>query len=99
MGRKGGVPNLQWAWTIACFALPVPFSSTRRRFIIEMGPASALFVIIGLLSIPLRSFKPIGFALAYFTCMITIIRGLAGTQKSLTLAVMVLMSSAIIYFG
>uniref|UniRef100_A0A7S1SF49 Glycosyl transferase family 25 domain-containing protein n=1 Tax=Alexandrium catenella TaxID=2925 RepID=A0A7S1SF49_ALECA len=99
MGRRGGVPNLQWAWTIACFALPVPFSSSRRRLIVEMGPASALFVVMCLLSIPLRSLKVAGFALAYLTCMITIIRSLAGTHKPATFTVMALLSAAVIYYG
>lgn len=99
MGRRGGVPNLQWAWTIATFALPVPFSSTRRRIIVEMGPCSSIFVIIILLCIPLRSLKPLGYALAYLTSMISVIRCLAGTQKLPTFLVMVLLSSALIAFG
>jgi len=99
MGRRGGVPNLQWGWTIAVFALPVPFSSTRRRFIIEMGPSSSVFVLMVLACIPLRSFKPMGFGLAYMTSLMSIIRGLAGTQKPVPLIVMCLLSAALIWFG
>jgi len=99
MGRRGGVPNLQWGWTIAVFALPIPFGSTRKRLIVEMGPSSSLFVLMVLACIPFRSFKPLGFGLAYLTSMICMIRWLAGTQKPLTLMVMALLSAAVIYFG
>mmetsp|Transcript_10641 Transcript_10641/g.28443 ORF Transcript_10641/g.28443 Transcript_10641/m.28443 type:complete len:467 (+) Transcript_10641:67-1467(+) len=92
MGKKAGVPNLTWAWTIACFAVPLPFS--RKRIIVEMGPATSLFVLMALSCIPLRSMTPLGFAFAYLDFIIFIIRGLAGTQKPLPLLALAAMSAA-----
>eukprot|EP00418_Pyrodinium_bahamense_P002344 CAMPEP_0179023442 /NCGR_PEP_ID=MMETSP0796-20121207/6931_1 /TAXON_ID=73915 /ORGANISM="Pyrodinium bahamense, Strain pbaha01" /LENGTH=490 /DNA_ID=CAMNT_0020719351 /DNA_START=69 /DNA_END=1542 /DNA_ORIENTATION=- len=99
MGTRAGLPNLTWAWTIAVFALPVPFSSSRRRLIVEMGPATSLMVLMILLCIPFRSLKPIGFGLAYMTSIVCMIRWLAGTQSPTTLGVMALLSGAFIWLG
>jgi len=97
MGKKAGVGNLTWAWTIACFALPIPF--TRKRIIVEMGPATSLFVLIALTCIPLKSVKPLGFAFAYLNIIISIIRGLSGTQKPLPILVLAAMSAACFVLG
>jgi len=99
MGKKAGVGNLTWAWTIACFALPIPFSSTRRRLIVEMGPSTSLMVLICLLCIPLKSFKPVGFGLLYMVSICCIIRLLAGTFKKTPMGLIALTGAAIVYFG
>lgn len=80
MGRQAGLPNLSWAWKTAIFALPVPFAS-RKRLIVELGPASSSFVLMLLTSIPLRSLRPVGVAVLYFDVIITTIRWLAGTSS------------------
>jgi len=101
MAKRGGAPCPAWTWTIACFALPIyiPFSSKKRRFIVEMGPSSAIFVLMCLACIPLRSLKPFGFGLLYFTGMITTIRWLAGTSNMLVTASLALLGGALLKFG
>jgi len=97
MGKKAGVPNLTWAWTIACFAMPIPFS--RKRIIVEMGPSTSFFVLMALSCIPLKSLKPLGYAFAYLTFIIFIIRGLAGTQKPLPILTLAAISAAFFRFS
>lgn len=97
MGRKAGVPNLTWAWKTAVFALPVPF--TKRRIIVEMGPSSSAFVLMLIACIPLRSFKPAGFAILYMNCVITMIRWLAGTLSIMPVTGLAALSAAFFYLG
>jgi len=101
MAKRGGAPCPAWTWTIACFAIPIyiPFSSKRRRLIVEMGPSSSIFVLICLASIPLRSLKPLGFGLLYFTSMITTIRWLAGTSNIMVTAFLAVLGGALLKFG
>lgn len=101
MAKCGGAPSPAWTWTIACFALPyyIPLSSRRRRFIVEMGPSSAIFVLICMSCIPLRSIKPLGFGLLYFDGMVTTIRWLAGTSSKMTTASLALLGGALLKFG
>lgn len=99
MGKRAGVPNLTWAWTIACFALPVPFSSSRRRIIVEMGPSTSLFVLILLSSFLVRSAKPVGVGLIYMASIIWVIRALNGTQKVLPIGTLFAMGAAFLWFG
>jgi len=101
MAQRGGAPNPAWTWTIACFALPIyiPFSSKRRRLVVEMGPSSSLFVLICLASIPLRSLKPLGLGLLYFDGMITTIRWLAGTRNAVVTGALALLGGALLRFG
>lgn len=99
MGKRGGLPNLNWAWTTAVFALPVPFNSTRRRIIVELGPASSLFVLIVLLCIPLRSLKPLGVGLLYLNSIISTIRWLAGTTSLRVTSGLALAGAGLIWLG
>lgn len=96
MGRRGGIPNLSWAWTLACFTIPLP---GRRRVIVELGPASSFFVILCLLSIPLRSVKPIGVAVLYFTCLMIIGRWLGGQSKASPVVILALIGRSLLRFG
>lgn len=99
MGRRGGVPNLTWAWKTAIFALPVPFSSKRRRIIVEMGPSSSLFVVMLCMAAFLRQPKLVGWALLYMSCISFVIRWLAGTHTVTTTAALTGLSAAFIVFG
>lgn len=95
LGRAAGVLNLTWAWKIACFALPVPCSTTRRRFIVEMGPASSAFILTILASCVLRSRRLAAAAVAYMLLICCIIRGLAGTFRFLPMASLALVSAVL----
>jgi len=97
MAKKGGLPNLTWAWKIAVFALPVPFSS--KRIIVEMGPSSSVFVLLCLLSIPMRSMVPAGVGLLYMNSIICMVRWLAGTQNIVPVAAITAMALACFYVG
>eukprot|EP00931_Biecheleriopsis_adriatica_P048808 TRINITY_DN28201_c0_g1_i1.p1 TRINITY_DN28201_c0_g1~~TRINITY_DN28201_c0_g1_i1.p1 ORF type:complete len:212 (-),score=26.39 TRINITY_DN28201_c0_g1_i1:27-662(-) len=99
LGTKAGVPNLTWAWKTAVFALPVPFSSTRRRIIVECGPSSSLWVLMLLACIPMKSLKPAGFAFAYLGSIICMIRWLAGTQRALPLLCLGAISAGFFWIG
>jgi len=94
MARKAGCENLTWAWKTAVFALPVPFSRSHRRIIVEAGPSSSLWVLMMLACIPLKSLKPAGFAFAYLGTIIFTIRWLAGTQKPLPILSLASLSAA-----
>jgi len=93
MARKAGCENLTWAWKTAVFALPVPFSRSHRRIIVEAGPSSSFWVLMMLACIPLKSLKPAGFAMAYLGSIICTIRWLAGTQKPVPLLSMASVSA------
>jgi len=97
MSRKGGIVNLGWAWKQAIFALPVPF--TKRRFIVESGPTSSIFIFLLLLSIPLRSIKMIGIALLYWDAIICTIRWLANTQNPVPTSLIALVGCACLWWG
>jgi len=99
MGRKGGLPNLVWAWKIAVFALPIPWSKSKRRLIVEMGPSSSIGVLFFLLCIPLHSLKPAGWGIAYMTSILATIRWLAGTQSRAALAILCLISGVLVTLG
>lgn len=100
MGKRGGLPNMTWAWKIAVFALPVPsFSSKRKRLIVEMGPASSMFILMLLLSFPLKSLKPIGVGLLYMNMIVSMIRWLAGTQNATVTVAFTLLGGAFLWVG
>jgi len=97
MSRAGGVANLGWAWKQAMFALPVPFS--RRRFIIETGPASSILVLLMLACIPFRSIRPLGVALLYWDASILMVRWLANTQNPVPTSILALAGLACLLYG
>lgn len=97
MARKGGLPNLTWAWKTAVFALPVPFSSTRRRIIVECGPSSSFFVLLLLTCIPLWSLKPASFAFFYLGCICCMVRWLAGTLRAPPIACLWMISAGFFF--
>jgi len=81
MGRAGGVPNLQWAWKAAIFALPVPFSGG-KRVAVEMGPMSSVFVLLAVLGVALRSRSLLAAAVLYQGLACGMIRFLCGTWRN-----------------
>jgi len=99
MVEMGGIPNLKWAWTVACFALPVPFSTTRRRVIVELGPVASVFVLITLACLPLKSLKPLGAAFLYLASLVAVIRWLAGTQHVAPLSVLLALACICLCWG
>eukprot|EP00930_Biecheleria_cincta_P049748 TRINITY_DN34948_c0_g1_i1.p1 TRINITY_DN34948_c0_g1~~TRINITY_DN34948_c0_g1_i1.p1 ORF type:complete len:428 (-),score=72.35 TRINITY_DN34948_c0_g1_i1:114-1397(-) len=92
--KQAGVPNLTWAWKTAVFAVPLPFSSNHKRFIIEAGPAISLWVMMLLSCIPLRSLKMAGVAFAYLGCITFMIRWLSNTLQLLPLVMLAAVSAA-----
>eukprot|EP00443_Scrippsiella_acuminata_P015749 CAMPEP_0115295842 /NCGR_PEP_ID=MMETSP0270-20121206/66927_1 /TAXON_ID=71861 /ORGANISM="Scrippsiella trochoidea, Strain CCMP3099" /LENGTH=455 /DNA_ID=CAMNT_0002713453 /DNA_START=60 /DNA_END=1427 /DNA_ORIENTATION=- len=98
--RATGAP-LQWAWKVALFALPLPLSSSRprRKVIVELGPASAVCVLICMMGLPLRSLKPVAVGLAYQGVLVFIMRWLVGTQSPRVLWFYVAAIGACLYIG
>lgn len=80
MGKAGGVPNLEWAWKAAMFALPVPFSG--KRIAVETGPTSCVWVIGLILAAVWRSKMMLAACIVYQGLGATICRYLAGTHPT-----------------
>jgi len=79
MGKKGGVPNLEWAWKAALFALPVPFSGG-KRVAVEMGPTSSAWVILLIVAAIQRSRLLAALAIVYQGAGCAFCRYLANTR-------------------
>lgn len=92
--KRAGVPNLTWAWKTAVFAIPLPFGSNHKRFIVEAGPAISLWVLMLLSCIPLRSLKMAGVAVAYLGCITFMIRWLSNTLQLVPLLMLAAVSAA-----
>jgi len=80
MGKAGGVPNLEWAWKAAMFAIPVPF--TGKRIAVETGPTSCVWVIGLILAAVWRSKTLLAVCIIYQGLGATICRYLAGTHPT-----------------
>eukprot|EP00929_Paragymnodinium_shiwhaense_P103563 TRINITY_DN67143_c0_g2_i1.p1 TRINITY_DN67143_c0_g2~~TRINITY_DN67143_c0_g2_i1.p1 ORF type:complete len:509 (-),score=114.95 TRINITY_DN67143_c0_g2_i1:120-1577(-) len=79
--RRGGVDNPSWAWKVAVFALPV--LGSRKRIVVEAGPASSLFCFVMLLGLCTRRAWVCGAAIIYYGIISSMIRTLSGTGKRL----------------
>merc|ERR1712194_211210 len=97
MLRRGGLPNLTWAWKTAVFALPIPY--TRQRIIVEMGPSSSLSVVLCVLAVTLRMPKLFGVSLVYVSSVSTMIRWLSGERSYLPPAVTAAAGAAVLWFA
>lgn len=82
MGKKGGVPNLEWAWKAALFAVPVPFSGG-KRVAVEMGPMSSVWVLLCIIAAVQRSRALFAFAILYQGLCCGLCRYLANTKPYL----------------
>lgn len=81
MARRGGVPDMNWAWKTAIFAVPVPFTSGRKKIVAEMGPSSSVFVGLLMMSAICRRRQLVGMAFLYLASCSCLIRWLAGTTS------------------
>jgi len=75
--RRGGVEDPSWAWTVAIWAIPVPF--TRKRIAVEMGPVTAVWILLMLAAAVSRSLRMVGIATAYQGLVASFARYLSGT--------------------
>eukprot|EP00931_Biecheleriopsis_adriatica_P104336 TRINITY_DN79019_c0_g1_i1.p1 TRINITY_DN79019_c0_g1~~TRINITY_DN79019_c0_g1_i1.p1 ORF type:complete len:433 (+),score=80.97 TRINITY_DN79019_c0_g1_i1:97-1395(+) len=94
MSRAGGVPNLEWAWKAALFALPLPGG---KRVPVEMGPMSSVFVLLLVCALAFRSRNFAAAAVVYQGLTCSLIRYLCGTWRWRFLLGHLLVAAAIAY--
>lgn len=97
MGRRGGVPNMTWAWRVALFTLPLPFSSRRRRLIVELGPATSFSIVLWVLSIALRSWRLYGLGMLWNVICVAMVRWLSGTLEVAPIAFFLALSAPLFW--
>jgi len=97
MGKKGGVPNPEWAWKAAMFAIPVPLSGG-KRIAVELGPTSAAWVVLLLTAALRRSKTLLAIAIMYQGTGGAICRYLANTRPYLFFLAHCALAAASLHF-
>jgi len=92
--KKGGIEDPSWAWKVVMCALPVPFS--RKRIGVEMGPVTAVWMLMLLYAVCSRSLRILGIASAYQGAIASVARALSGTFSYRVSLLYALVSSALI---
>jgi len=95
--RRGGVEDPSWAWKVAIFAFPVPFS--RKRIAVEMGPVTSVWILMLLYALGTRSLRMVGVALAYQGLIACCMQWLSRTFSPRFALVMLFASAGLIIGG
>lgn len=76
LSQAGGVNDLNWAWKAAVFAIP---GFRGKRIAVDLGPASALWILALIVGAALRSRNLLAGAMAYQMMICFVVRYLCGT--------------------